>query len=93
MISSLIIALYFNFINQSYENWEKIVFGSLLTTIVWIAATYFTPPDDDKTLRRFVKKVNPGGPGWAKFPNSEANESLACSKWNFMYDFRLYIYL
>ena len=74
MISSLIIALYFNFINQSYENWEKIVFGSLLTTIVWIAATYFTPPDDDKTLRRFVKKVNPGGPGWAKFPNSEANE-------------------
>ncbi|MED5265829.1 MAG: sodium:solute symporter family protein [Candidatus Neomarinimicrobiota bacterium] len=74
MISSLIIALYFNFINQSYENWEKIVFGSLLTTIVWIVATYFTPPDDDKTLRRFVKKVNPGGPGWAKFPNSEANE-------------------
>ena len=74
MISSLIIALYFNFINQSYENWEKIVFGSLLTTIVWIAATYFTPPDDDKTLRKFVKKVNPGGPGWAKFPNSEANE-------------------
>ena len=74
MISSLIIALYFNFINQSYENWEKIVFGSLLTTIVWIAATYFTPPDNDKTLRRFVKKVNPGGPGWAKFPNSEANE-------------------
>ena len=74
MTSSLIIALYFNFINQSYENWEKIVFGSLLTTIVWIAATYFTPPDDDKTLRRFVKKVNPGGPGWAKFPNSEANE-------------------
>ena len=74
MISSLIIALYFNFINQSYENWEKIVFGSLLTTIVWIAATYFTPPDDDKTLRRFVKKVNPGGPGWAKFSNSEANE-------------------
>ena len=74
MISSLIIALYFNFINQSYENWEKIVFGSLLTTIVWIAATYFTPPDNDKTLRRFVKKVNPGGPGWAKFSNSEANE-------------------
>ena len=74
MISSLIIALYFNFINQSYENWEKIVFGSLLTTIVWIAATYFTPPDNDETLRRFVKKVNPGGPGWAKFSNSEANE-------------------
>jgi Na+/proline symporter len=74
MISSLIIAFYFNFINQSYENWEKIVFGSLLTTIVWIAATYFTPPDDDETLRNFVKKVNPGGPGWAKFSDLNTNE-------------------
>jgi len=74
MISSLIIAFYFNFINQNYENWEKIVLGSLLTTIVWIAATYFTPPDDDETLRNFVKKVNPGGPGWAKFSDLKANE-------------------
>ena len=74
MISSLIIAFYFNFINQSYESWEKIVFGSLLTTIIWIAATYFTPPDNDETLRNFVKKVNPGGPGWAKFSDLNANE-------------------
>ena len=74
MISSLIIAFYFNFINQSYESWEKIVLGSLLTTIVWIAATYFTPPDDDETLRNFVKKVNPGGPGWEKFSDLKANE-------------------
>jgi len=75
MISSLIIAFYFNFINQSYENWEKIVFGSLLTTIVWIAATYFTPPDSDETLRNFVKKVNPGGPGWEKFSDLNTNEA------------------
>jgi Na+/proline symporter len=74
MISSLIIAFYFNFINQTYESWEKIVFGSLLTTIVWIAATYFTPPDNDETLRNFVNKVNPGGPGWAKFSDPKANE-------------------
>ncbi|RZP29976.1 Na+:solute symporter [bacterium] len=74
MISSLIIAFYFNFIDQSYENWEKIVFGSLLTTIIWIAATYFTPPDSDDTLRNFVKKVNPGGPGWTKFSELNTNE-------------------
>lgn len=74
MISSLIIAFYFNFIDQSYENWEKIIFGSLLTTIVWIAATYFTPPDSDDTLRNFVKKVNPGGPGWTKFSELNTNE-------------------
>ena len=74
MISSLIIAFYFNFISTSYESWEKIVFGSLLTTIVWIAATYFTPPDDDETLRKFVKKVNPGGPGWVKYSDLNTNE-------------------
>ncbi|MBT5224348.1 MAG: hypothetical protein HOM19_02825, partial [Candidatus Marinimicrobia bacterium] len=48
-------------IDSALEGWQKIVIGALLTTIVWIAATYFTPPDDEDTLRAFVKKVNPGG--------------------------------
>ena len=67
MISSIIIAGYFNFGDSSLEGWQKIVIGAILTTIVWIIATYFTPPDDDETLQNFVKKVNPGGPGWSKY--------------------------
>jgi Na+/proline symporter len=67
MISSIIIAGYFNFGESSLEGWQKIVIGALLTTIVWVVATYFTPPDDEETLRNFVKKVNPGGPGWVKY--------------------------
>ena len=67
MISSIIIAGYFNFGESSLEGWQKIVIGALLTTIVWVVATYFTPPDDEVTLRNFVKKVNPGGPGWVKY--------------------------
>jgi len=67
MVSSLIIAFYFNFVNVGLEGWQKIVIGAVLTTCVWILATYFTPPDDDETLRNFVKKVNPGGPGWTKY--------------------------
>jgi len=74
MISSIIIAGYFNFGNSALEGWEKIVIGALLTTIVWIAATYFTPPDDEETLRNFVKKVNPGGPGWAKYSDGISTE-------------------
>ena len=74
MISSIIIAGYFNFGNSALEGWEKIVIGALLTTIVWIAATYFTPPDDEETLRNFVKKVNPGGPGWAKYSDGVSTE-------------------
>ena len=74
MISSIIIAGYFNFGNSALEGWEKIVIGALLTTIVWIAATYFTPPDDEETLRNFVKKVNPGGPGWVKYSDGVSTE-------------------
>ena len=74
MISSIIIAGYFNFGNSALEGWQKIVIGALLTTVVWIAATYFTPPDDEETLRSFVKKVNPGGPGWAKYSDGVSTE-------------------
>ncbi len=74
MISSLIIATYFNFLDSNFEEWEKIVIGSLLTTMVWIIATFITPPDDEKTLLNFVKKVNPGGPGWSKYTLNESKE-------------------
>ena len=74
MISSIIIAGYFNFGDSALEGWQKIVIGALLTTVVWIAATYFTPPDDEETLRNFVKKVNPGGPGWAKYSDGVSTE-------------------
>ncbi len=70
MISSLIIAAIFNFSNFNMENWQKIVLGSILTTISWILATFFTPPDDEKTLKAFVNKINPGGPGWKNYSSS-----------------------
>ena len=75
MVSSLIIAGYFNFIHEGLEDWQKIVIGAVLTTIVWIVATYFTPPDDEETLRNFVMKVNPGGPGWARFTEPGSRET------------------
>ena len=74
MISSILIAGYFNFTDSGLEGWQKIVIGSILTTIVWLIATYFTPPEDEETLRNFVKKVNPGGPGWVKYSNDESTE-------------------
>jgi len=70
MVSSLFIAGYFNFINTGLEGWQKITIGAVITTIVWIGATFLTPPDDEEILRKFVKKVNPGGLGWNKFRES-----------------------
>ena len=74
MISSIIIAGYFNFGDSALEGWQKIVISAVLTTIVWVTATYFTPPDDEDTLRKFVKKVNPGGPGWVKYSDGVSAE-------------------
>ena len=70
MVSSLFITGYFNFANTGLEGWQKITIGAVITTIVWIGATFLTPPDDEEILRKFVKKVNPGGLGWNKFRES-----------------------
>ena len=35
-----------------------------VTTVVWLAVTYLTPPETAATLERFYRQVRPGGPGW-----------------------------
>lgn len=78
MGGSLVVAGYFTFVHDGLgivelAAHEKLIWGSLLTTLVWVAATYLTPPESDKTLNAFVEKVNPGGPGWKRWaPATEA---------------------
>jgi hypothetical protein len=36
----------------------------LVTTVVWLAVTFLTPPESEATLERFYRQVRPGGPGW-----------------------------
>ncbi len=38
---------------------------SAMTTIVWLAATWLTPPERAETLAAFYRRVRPHGPGWA----------------------------
>ncbi len=40
-----------------------------ITTVVWLAVTFLTPPVDDATLDAFYEKVRPAGAGWAKVRN------------------------
>ncbi len=74
MISSLIIAGYMNFGDLDIAGWMKIVYGACITTVVWVIATYVTPPDDDETLQNFVNKIDPGGPGWKKYSNGVVSD-------------------
>ena len=44
--------------NNFFRNRGKIVLGSMLTSAIWILATFLTPPDDEQTLKKFVNKIN-----------------------------------
>lgn len=77
MAGSLLIAGYFTFVHDNtglleLAAYEKLIWGSLLTTLVWVVATYVTPPESEETLRAFVEKVSPGGPGWKRWATAEA---------------------
>jgi len=77
MGGSLVVAGYFTFVHDGLDivelaAHEKLIWGSLLTTLVWVVATYLTPPESDKTLTAFVEKVNPGGPGWKRWASAGA---------------------
>jgi SSS family solute:Na+ symporter len=37
-----------------------------VTTVVWLAVTFLTPPESDDTLAAFYQRVRPGGPGWRR---------------------------
>ena len=43
----------------------KLLIGVTVTTVAWVFGTFVTKPEDQETLRKFVRKCHPGGPGWA----------------------------
>jgi SSS family solute:Na+ symporter len=47
-----------------WAEYQRIVVGVAITTVAWIAVTLLTPPSDERVLRDFVRRTNPGGPGW-----------------------------
>jgi len=47
-------------------SWTEYPFVVLVTTAIWLGATYVTQPESKEVLREFYKKIQPGGPGWAK---------------------------
>ena len=69
MVGSLVIAasLTFGGVLPDLADHERLVFGAVCTTLLWVAATFLTPPESDATLQRFVDVVRPGGPGWKRY--------------------------
>jgi len=69
MIISLLVAIFFQFIYQhtglpALEDWQKLIWGVGITTVVWLAATFMSRPTDTAVLESFYKKVRPSAGGW-----------------------------
>ena len=65
MAVSFAAALYFQFAElPGWTSWQKLIGGVGVTTLGWILATYLCPSTDPAVLRRFYRRIRPGGPGW-----------------------------
>ena len=69
-----------------FPDWLEYPLVVLFTSIIWIGVTYTTQPESDEVLRRFYKKIQPGGPGWVKVINKAKKDKVKLykkdSSWN-----------
>ncbi|MFQ5572519.1 MAG: sodium:solute symporter family protein [Rhodothermales bacterium] len=67
LISALVIAFYFQLVNQhGLSSWEQLTVGTAITTAAWLIVAFTTKPTDDDVLLHFYRKIKPGGPGWRR---------------------------
>jgi len=69
MVISFLVAVYFEIIHikiglEPLMEWQRLIIGVGITSVTWISVTFLTKPSDLETLINFIRKVNPGGPGW-----------------------------
>ncbi len=90
MIVSFVVAVYFEIIHQKLgfavlQDWQKFLYGVIITTAVWMIATFVTSPTDEKTLVAFCRRTRPGGPGWKRFldkAGAGGEPAAAAGDWN-----------
>ena len=69
MVVSFFMALYLELIHtaigfEAIETHWKLLIGVGVTSVAWIIVAFITPPASMEVMMNFVKKINPGGPGW-----------------------------
>lgn len=78
MFSSGIVSIFVNFVYwpESWDSAYKFLAVVLITSIIWLAATFLTKPEDKETLYNFYQKIQPGGPGWKKIIDQAKEENI-----------------
>ena len=62
--------------NGLLPDWGELPFIMVITTIIWLTATFVTQPESKEVLQQFYKKIQPGGPGWSKVIAEAEGESV-----------------
>ncbi|WP_375325856.1 sodium:solute symporter family protein [Flagellimonas sp. GZD32] len=65
-----------------FPEWADLPFIMLVTTIIWLTATFVTQPESKEVLRSFYIKIQPGGPGWSKIVNEAKEDNVEIVKTN-----------
>lgn len=67
---------FFNTETGIFPDWGEIPFVMIITTIIWLTATFTTQPESKDVLRSFYKKIQPGGPGWSKVVDEAKKDNV-----------------
>lgn len=87
MVISLLVAAYFTWVHDalaaeplgwvpSLLAWQKLVWGTVITTLGWLGSAWVFPPENDAVLAKFVAQTGVSGPGW---PQSQAGDASLAS--------------
>jgi Na+/proline symporter len=87
MAASFFVAIYFQLVyTGDMLDYEKLITGVVITSVCWIAATFFLPSTNTKVLKSFYKKIRPYKFGWKKIindiPSSELSTDIPESKFS-----------
>ena len=63
-----------------FESYWEYPFVVLVTSVIWLAATYLTQPESKEVLHGFYKRIQPGGPGWKKIVEEASKEGITLKK-------------
>jgi Na+/proline symporter len=83
MIVSFLLAVYFQVAGRlgwpggGLADWERLLYIVALTTAAWMIVAYTTAPTDPEVLKRFYRRIRPGGPGWRAVQAALLREGVA----------------
>jgi Na+/proline symporter len=59
-----------------FPDWAELPFIMIVTTVIWLIATFTTQPESKEVLQNFYRKIQPGGPGWTKVVDEAKSENI-----------------